>query len=60
MLTIIVVEVDSAVPSDRSLVDWLKEFKETIGGDPLFERLVTQIWSVHRSNMKETNDTSTM
>merc|ERR1719249_148218 len=38
---------------NRGLVDWLKEFEETIGGDPLFERLVTQIWSVHRANVKD-------
>ena len=44
---------DSAATRDRSLVDWLKDFKETIGGDPLFERLVSQIWSVHRANVKD-------
>jgi len=44
---------DSAATRDRSLVDWLKDFKDTIGGDPLFERLVSQIWSVHRANVKD-------
>ena len=42
---------------DRELMAWLKEFQDTIGGDPLFERLVSQIWTVHRKNLK---DNSTM
>merc|ERR1712029_693573 len=36
----------------RDLAQWLEEFKETIGGDPLFQRIVSQIWKVHR-NLKD-------
>jgi len=39
----------SGKPPQRGLTDWLDDFKDTIGGDPLFERLITQIWSVHES-----------
>jgi len=38
---------------ERGVADWVQDFRERLGGDPLFERLVAQIWSVHRSSMKE-------
>jgi len=52
-LLVVVGAADAMVVDKRGLSGWLDDFKDTVGDDPLFARLVSQIWSVHEEGVHE-------